>query len=96
MNTELGTPLFGYVVIPLVRIIIICIILTAFFPTLSSLTVMSQAPVIGLVHALLLDSFFQNFLFGVNVAQSLQYWNNCKDDPRPRRIFVATVVSLSV
>jgi hypothetical protein len=89
-----STPPFlsRYVVIRTLRIIIICI--TGYLLTLS-LTAMTQVLNAGILHALILDSFFQNFLFGVIVAQAFQYWYDCKDDPRPRRIFVATVVFFS-
>lgn len=57
---------------------------------------MSPAPDPGFIRPLLLDGFFQSFLLGTVVTQAFTYWGNYSDDSRPKRVFVATVVLLSL
>jgi hypothetical protein len=57
---------------------------------------MSHAPDPGFIRALLLDGFFQSFLLGTVVTQAFTYWGNYGNDSRAKRVFVATVVLLSM
>lgn len=46
--------------------------------------------------AILLGGFLQSFLLGVVMTQAIKYWADYRDDSWRKRVFVATVVVISM
>jgi hypothetical protein len=57
---------------------------------------LSGEPVVEIPGAILIGGFLQSFLLGVVVTQTIKYWADYRDDSWRKRLFVATVVIISM